>query len=451
MSVNYAAYSKKTISTYSIIGAYLVDIYYNHLYNEAIKLKEGRSVQSITEGYKYALSAFLSAMNSKSKTYNVKSYNVMLIGINEYFSKWSSFSALTIAECIDKISYEFIPADYYNSLDNIQKHNIVYSILTAVIKDFTVAIIDEFLGLIIDNHDDHNNIELLKEKIMELFCKQREEMYNNFIKTSTGRNEFVSIDIANKMRDEIKKLTIENQNLKSKISELEIINKNQLANSLLVVNKYKELSKKHKATLENIEEQKITIQEKLLLARQERERSQREREQQERSQQEQRERERNIEKQYEQEQRERDRNIEKQYEQEHNQRERNIEKQDEQDNQDEQNEQWVDSLKNILNEEEDNEENEENILDEDIKEEQNKPDKPDKPDKPERNHEKQDEQRSKQERERSHEKQYEQRSHAQKPQPPPPEFDIIGSKLKQANLHNKRIEIGNEPSLIDIY
>jgi hypothetical protein len=443
MSVNYAAYSKKTISTYSIIGAYLVDIYYNHLYNEAIKLKEGRSVQSITEGYKYALSAFLSAMNSKSKTYNVKSYNVMLIGINEYFSKWSSFSALTIAECIDKISYEFIPADYYNSLDNIQKHNIVYSILTAVIKDFTVAIIDEFLGLIIDNHDDHNNIELLKEKIMELFCKQREEMYNNFIKTSTGRNEFVSIDIANKMRDEIKKLTIENQNLKSKISELEVINKNQLANSLLVVNKYKELSKKHKATLENIEEQKITIQEKLLLARQEQERSQREREQ--------RERERNIERQYEQEQREREqrereRNIEQQYEQE--QRERNIEKQDEQDNQDEnQDEQWVDSLKNILDEDEEEEEEEQERSHEKQDEQHSKQ---------EREHSKQERERSKQERERSKqerniEKQDEQRSHEKKPQPPPPEFDIIGSKLKQANLHNKRIEIGNEPSLIDIY
>jgi hypothetical protein len=121
-----SSYSSRTLSVYQIVAAYLVDIYYNHLYTEAIKFRNDGKVPSITEGYRHASFAFVSALDNKSKgSYKVEHYNKLLIGINEYFILWTSFSSLTLSECMDKITREFVPDDVYPSLDKDQKRNIL--------------------------------------------------------------------------------------------------------------------------------------------------------------------------------------------------------------------------------------------------------------------------------------------------------------------------------------
>ena len=62
-----STYSSTTISIFQIVGAYFVDVYYNHLYTEAVKFKTDGKVASVTEGYRHATFAFLSALDNKAK------------------------------------------------------------------------------------------------------------------------------------------------------------------------------------------------------------------------------------------------------------------------------------------------------------------------------------------------------------------------------------------------
>ncbi len=251
------SYPSRTISTYSVIGAYLVDIYYNHLYAEAIKFKNSGKASSITEGYKHAILAFISSIDSKSKIYKPKHYTSLLTGINEYFTIYTSYSTLTIADCIDKITKEFIPEDYYSSLDKDQKRNILRGILINVIKEFTKSAATEFLSHIIDNHDDPTNIEVLKDKMIDLFLMEREAFYQKFLDSNVGKKaETVDKALAVRMQQEIKTLLHEKVEAQHKATELEQTLSMRNEQLSQVIDKYKVLLAKTKSMNEEIQKLK---------------------------------------------------------------------------------------------------------------------------------------------------------------------------------------------------
>lgn len=248
-------YPQRTISTYQIISAYIVDIYYNSLYAEAVKFKEGKKVSSVTEGYKHAVYRFLSVVDSSNRTnYNHKHYKSLLIGINKCFTMWTSFETLTLSDCIDKIVHEFVPDDYYESLDKDQKRNILRIVLIDVLTQFTKMAVCEFLHIIIDNHDEIANVEILKEKIVDILLMEREAFYHKFLSTKMSKkSEYVDKEIAVKMKNEIQLLLTENANLKTAKSTIEnecIARKNQLSQ---VITKYKMLVKKYKGLKDEYE------------------------------------------------------------------------------------------------------------------------------------------------------------------------------------------------------
>jgi len=263
-----SSYSSRTLSIYQLVGAYLVDIYYNHLYVEASKLKNQGRVPSITEGYKHATFAFVSALDNKTKdayksknNYKAEHYNKLLAGINQYFMLWTSYSSLTLSECIDKIVKEFIPEDYYKALDKDQKRNILRLVIINVIREFTKVVIVEYLNLIIDNHDEPANTDILKERLVDLFIVEREKMFHKFLESSGPDSEKVDKKFAEKMRSEITKLH-EERNQMSKIlqdqtKELDI-RKEQLTK---VLNKYRKLENNYKVLLAENQANKEKISE----------------------------------------------------------------------------------------------------------------------------------------------------------------------------------------------
>jgi hypothetical protein len=171
-------------------------------------------VTSVTEGYKHAVLAFISAIDSKSKTYKAKHYNQLLVGINEFFTTWTSFGTLSLSDCINKIVVEFIPVDYYGGLSKDQKRATLRSIITSSIKEFSRIVIKEFIGPIIDNHEEQANIEVLKERMVDLLIMEREKMYHAFLASTSGKkNETIDKSIAVRMQKEIKKLTKEKSEL----------------------------------------------------------------------------------------------------------------------------------------------------------------------------------------------------------------------------------------------
>ncbi len=250
-----------TISVYQIVGAYIVDIYYNHLYVEAQKYKSKGDVPTITEGYRHATFAFLSGLDHQMKaSYKAQHYKHLLIGINEYFKTWTSFNTLTVSDCIEKIVKEFIPADYITSLDKNQKSDVLRMVLTGTLREFTKVVIEEFLTAIIDNHEEEANIEALKERIIDIFIAEREKIFHKFLVSHfPDSNETVDKKFAERMRDEIKNLNAEKNELlltvKAQAEEIEI-RKDQLAK---VVAKYRKLENAYKHTMEEYKTSKEAI------------------------------------------------------------------------------------------------------------------------------------------------------------------------------------------------
>ena len=251
-----SSYSSTTISTYQIVGAYFVDVYYNHLYTEAIKFKTNGNVVSVTEGYRHATFAFLSALDIKAKGYKKEHYNKLLQGINEYFVYWTTYSSLTLSDCIDKIVKEFVPADYFQSLTKEQKRNILRSILIDSIRDFTKVVIGEYLGAIIDNHDESANVEALKEKIVDIFIMRRETMFHKFLDCRAGgspNNETIDKKFVEKLRGECVKLGTVNEELfnqnKELTNQLNMVN----GNASEIIQRFKKLKMRHDSLAQELQ------------------------------------------------------------------------------------------------------------------------------------------------------------------------------------------------------
>lgn len=197
-------YSSKTIENYEIMSAYFVDIFYNHLYTEAKKLKVNGAVGSITEGYKHTLNAFLKGLT------NPNLYKKSIIGIHHYFIT-IGFASISFSACIDKLTKEFIPTDYFNSLTSTQKMGVFRMVINQSVKNFIKKIVDEHMVKIIDHHQEKDNVRLLQDDFIDCLILEREGMYQRFIatQTKTNKNETVNRLLAEKMQNEIKRLVKE--------------------------------------------------------------------------------------------------------------------------------------------------------------------------------------------------------------------------------------------------
>ena len=252
------SYDAKTISTYNVIGAYVVDIYYNYLFAEAKKMKNSNKVASITEGYRHAVFAFISAIDNKSKSYKPRHYENLLIGINNYFTKWTSMTTLTLFDCIDRITCEFIPTDYYKSLNRDQKRNILRIILTNSIREFSKCVVTEYLNHIIDNHDEPANVEALKNKIVDILILERESFYQKFLDSNIGKTDKIDKGIVEKMQAENRTLNNENAELKNRNKTMESEIRVRIQQLQQLLDKYKLLNKKYQGATEELEKIKAS-------------------------------------------------------------------------------------------------------------------------------------------------------------------------------------------------
>lgn len=211
-------YQKKTLDTFEILAAYFVDIYYNHLYIEAKKLRTNNSVKSITEGYKHTLNAFLLGVE------NPKLYKKTLVGIHSFFIS-SGFTSMSFTECIERITGEFIPSDYYASVSKQQKVSILKLVICQSNKSVVEKIVRKFLSLIIDNHDDADNIRILQDEYIDLLMVEREGIYHKFISTQAKNSKTANINIVmvESMQNEIKTLCKEKFELKKITTSLKKI------------------------------------------------------------------------------------------------------------------------------------------------------------------------------------------------------------------------------------
>jgi hypothetical protein len=215
---NRSDYSKRTIDTFELMSVYFIDIYYNHLYVEAKNLRNDAKASSITEGYKHALNAFILGIE------NNKHYKKTLVGIHDSFVMHGGFIHLSFAECISKITDEFIPMDYLSVVTKQQKITILNMVICQVNRTFVERIVRKFMRMIIDNHSEQDNPRLLQDEFVDLLILQRENIYHKFIdKQAKKTDPTLSSKVVESMQAEIKKLYGEKYELKKNITKMKKI------------------------------------------------------------------------------------------------------------------------------------------------------------------------------------------------------------------------------------
>lgn len=243
--MDYSKYGKETVSKLDIIGSYIVDLYYNRLYNKAIELKES-SGKSITESYHYVLSTYIKNIDG------IEFYKTFLHGVYFYTTISTKYQNMSHKQCLDFFVMEFIPSQYMNSMTEVQKNNIMFMILKNSICLFTESVIQKYLSMIIDEHMDTDNIPVLQDEFLKYILIERDRSYHQFISSektqclSTGvssdktirllKNELstkkklvMSIDQKNKqieaLLQQYKKCLVELKTYKSKLDYMKQMNK----------------------------------------------------------------------------------------------------------------------------------------------------------------------------------------------------------------------------------
>lgn len=223
-------YSRDTITTFAYISAYFIDLFYNEVYDRAVRLHRDRKINSITEGYKWALEVFLKKINEV----DAETHRDIVNGIYHSFQQ-NGYTGMSYGNFIDRVVKEFVPVDYLKVVSFDDKTKVLTLVITGSVRSMINKIISKYLADVIDNHNTEENVIVWQEDFIEILIMQREKLYQNILDVKTGTSE---TGIVETMKKEIKLLFREKNKLKTENISLkkEIIN---LKN--IILGKHKEL------------------------------------------------------------------------------------------------------------------------------------------------------------------------------------------------------------------
>jgi hypothetical protein len=173
-------YDAKVIAVFDHIGSFFVDTFYNSLYLKAHEIvKSGRSGKdsSITDAYRSNVINYMNGIVNRSDL-----YMVVVKKLHEYYQRSSGFGAVVFSEFEDKVLSQFIPAEYYRDFTEKHKDKTLHEIVIKTVNEFGEVILrKDMLKRVIDDHMNKTNVQLLQDRMMDIFITQREEYYGKFV------------------------------------------------------------------------------------------------------------------------------------------------------------------------------------------------------------------------------------------------------------------------------
>jgi hypothetical protein len=208
-------YSTRALSTFEVIASFIVDLYYNHFYQEAKRIRiEGR-VDSITDGYKHAIKAYLKSFESS------ESYRKTIVGIHKYYYTTTRFSSISFSECVNEIVKHFIPEDFFDSTTHQQRDGILRTVLINSVKQFSSDVLcSNLLDNLIDNHDEPGIVRRMQDKMVQALMFEREKMFQSIFTVTNKTKGGGEFTINMKIKTEMVKLVKENHALTGKYGRL---------------------------------------------------------------------------------------------------------------------------------------------------------------------------------------------------------------------------------------
>ncbi len=159
-----------------VCGSFITDIIYNTLHDSAISMHD-KAGMGIAEAYRCALDTYISASNTP------KFYSDMLTNLFHFVRHSTVFNNIEYTECISMYASFFVPSMYVASMTSDQKLNILTMVLGNTLREFVAKVKRQYIGFIIDNHNDPANIEILQDAILEILLRQRSQSYDRFIQS----------------------------------------------------------------------------------------------------------------------------------------------------------------------------------------------------------------------------------------------------------------------------
>ncbi len=196
--MNRENYDPKALSTFDIVGSYILDVFYNDLYIKANdRVKEGRYA-SLTEAYKANIVNYMHGIKRKEL------YMQVCRSLHEYYQRVTVYSTLTFSDFENKILEQFIPPEYFRDFTEKDKDANLCAIITRTVQEFAEHTLEpESLRRIIDDHKNQQNIPLFQDIIVDILKMKREEYYLQFVKKINQRSGKISEEVVKAMKEKI--------------------------------------------------------------------------------------------------------------------------------------------------------------------------------------------------------------------------------------------------------
>ncbi|QJX73948.1 hypothetical protein F-E9_175 [Faustovirus] len=191
--INRANYDPKVLSVFEIIGCYFVDTFYNSLFLKAREKTQLEGARSITDAYKSNIINYLRGVKGDTEL-----YRHVVKQLCDYFRSATRYSTITFGEFEDKTVRCFIPQEYFNDLTERDKDSLLNVIILRIVEDFSIKVIkQEFLKMVIDDHSNRGNIDVLKNIITDIMILIRESYFEMFMKkiVDNGRKDRDKVDV----------------------------------------------------------------------------------------------------------------------------------------------------------------------------------------------------------------------------------------------------------------
>lgn len=221
----------KIISLLDVLGSTIVDVFYNHMYDRAIAMKE-KTEHNITDCYRSAIVDYVKSSNSS------EFYKTLVHSIHYYTRISTVYSDLSFVDCLNMYSGLFVPEVYMQSLTEKQKHDILSMVLRESVRSFSNELLSTYLTLIIDEHQDPTNISVLQDVILRELLNHREQSYSKFIQCEQKKKATAKVIPIHKPKTALTKLTKlykdvidEKTKLKQKYNQLQRKYKTSIAQS----------------------------------------------------------------------------------------------------------------------------------------------------------------------------------------------------------------------------
>lgn len=233
-------YSQSTLSKFDIIGSYFVNLYYNEFYIKSKNLKTQGTYNNITDAYKNILSSYVEFSQHPDF------FKQIVKGIHTYCISTTRYTTMSHKECIDFMVSEFVPTNLWSSLRETQKNKLFHESLINCIKIFTEKIITNHLHIVIDNHNQPENITILQDLFLTIILLEKDTIFSKFINPNKNINLEVFREKLQDLLNEKKKLIDNNKILIEKIKTFDQLNQK---NSNIII----ELQKNNKLLINQLE------------------------------------------------------------------------------------------------------------------------------------------------------------------------------------------------------